>query len=55
MTAEEDLKMLRERAENFRRIASTVTDARALKALNDLAQEFEDLAARVEATLRAGR
>jgi hypothetical protein len=39
---------LRERARGYRKIAARVTDARAVKALNDLADEYDARAAQVQ-------
>ena len=39
---------LRERACRYRKIADGITDARAVKALNDLADEYEARAAQVQ-------
>jgi hypothetical protein len=36
-----DADEMRRRANRYRHIASTITDARAIKALNDLADEYE--------------
>jgi hypothetical protein len=41
---------LRGKAERYRRLASTVTDAQALKALCELAARYEALAAELEKT-----
>jgi hypothetical protein len=43
---------LRGKAERYRRLASTVTDAQALKALCELAAHYEALAAELEKKIR---
>ena len=43
---------LRGKAERYRRLASTVTDAQALKALCELAARYEALAAELEKQVR---
>jgi hypothetical protein len=45
----EGLDELREKAKNYRRLALTVTDRLAVKALRDLADEYEALAIKLEA------
>jgi hypothetical protein len=42
--AEEDRGDLRARAENYRRIASTINDERTIRALHELADTFDALA-----------
>jgi hypothetical protein len=43
-----DPEELRERAYQYRKMAARNTDARAVKALNDLADEYEARAAQVQ-------
>jgi hypothetical protein len=40
---------LRQRAERYRRIAHSITDGQAVEALNELAAEYDALAATLEA------
>ena len=47
-----DPNELRERACRYRRIAARITDNRAVKALNDLADEYEAQAVQVQARSR---
>jgi hypothetical protein len=41
---------LREKAERYRRLIPTVTDAQALEALRELAARYEEMAAELERT-----
>jgi hypothetical protein len=41
---------LREKAKTYRRLALTITDRQAVKALRDLADEYEALAIKLEAS-----
>ena len=47
MTADE----LREQADRYRAMALRITDTQAIKALEDLANEYEALAEKMEATV----
>jgi hypothetical protein len=49
--AMEDAHELRERAEKYRRLALTINDRQTVKALRDLVEECEALAARLEAAI----
>ena len=41
---------LREKADRYRRLTSTVTDPQALEALHELAARYEEMAAELEGT-----
>ena len=43
---------LRERAERYRRMALQVTDPRTIEALNELADEYEEMAAKLSLAAR---